>query len=284
MATFYNQATLTVGDTVTNSNIATGQLQEVLSATKTAVQEIYRVGDDVTYAVSILNSGTTALSGLTLSDDLGTYTVDTLTVTPLTYQTGSVRYYVNGVLQAAPAVTEGPPLQITGITVPAGGNVLILYEALVNTFAPPTVGGTVDNTVTITGGGILTPVTATETVTVQQAADLAVSKTITPAVVTENSRVTYTLTIQNSGNTAVSTTDNAVVNDTFDPVLSDLAVTLDGVALTEGVGYTYNPTTGAFATLPGQVTVPAATYTQDSTTGLWTVTPGVAVLSITGTI
>mgnify|MGYP003317372293 CR=1 FL=1 len=36
MATFYNQATLTVGGTVTNSNIASGELVEVLSVTKTA--------------------------------------------------------------------------------------------------------------------------------------------------------------------------------------------------------------------------------------------------------
>mgnify|MGYP002516954744 CR=1 FL=1 len=46
MATFYNQATLTVGGTVTNSNIASGELVEVLSVTKTAVRDTYQVGED----------------------------------------------------------------------------------------------------------------------------------------------------------------------------------------------------------------------------------------------
>lgn len=283
MATFYNQATLRYNNTVTNSNIASGELVEVLSVTKTAVRDTYQVGEDITYAVSILNSGTAPLNGLTVTDDLGAYTVDTATVTPLTYAEGSVRYYVNGVLQPAPAVTAGPPLQVSGISVPAGGNALVLYEAQVNGFAPPTVDGAVENTATV-GGTDITPVTATETVTARQAALLAVNKAIAPAVVTDNSRVTYTLTLQNTGNTAVDATDNATITDTFDPILTDLAVSFNGTALTEGVDYTYDETTGAFATLPGVITVPAAAYAQDPTTGQWTVTPGVSTLTIVGTI
>ena len=283
MATFYNQATLRYNNTVTNSNIASGELVEVLAVTKTAVRDTYLVGEDITYAVSILNSGTTPLSGLTVTDDLGAYTVDTATVTPLTYAEGSVRYYVNGVLQAAPAVVAGPPLQISGITVPAGGNAILLYEAQVNEFAPPLVGGTVDNEVTVSGAGV-TPITATETVTARDVAQLAVNKSITPAVVTDNSRVTYTLTLQNTGNTAVIATDNATITDTFDPILTDLVVTFNGAVLTAGTDYTYDDTTGAFATLPGVITVPAATYAQDPATGEWTVTPGTSVLTIVGTI
>ena len=283
MATFFNQATLRYNNTVTNSNIASGELVEVLSATKTAVRDTYLVGEDITYAVSILNSGTVPFTGLTVTDDLGAYTVGTTTVTPLTYGEGSVRYYVNGVLQPAPAVVAGPPLQVSGISVPAGGNALILYEAQVNAYAPPTVDGEVVNTVTVSGGGI-TPITATETVTARDAAALAVNKSITPAVVTDNSRVTYTLTLQNTGNTAVDATEDAVITDTFDPILTDLVVSFNGTALTEGTDYTYDETTGAFATLPGVIAVPAATYAQDPTTGEWTVTPGTSVLTIVGTI
>ena len=282
MATFFNQATLRYNNTVTNSNIASGELVEVLSVTKTAVRDTYQVGEDITYAVSILNSGTVPFAGLTVTDDLGAYTVGTTTVTPLTYGEGSVRYYVNGVLQAAPAVVAGPPLQISGISVPAGGNALILYEAQVNAFAPPVVGGEVVNEVTLSGG--ITPVTATETVTARDAAALAVNKSITPAVVTDNSRVTYTLTLQNTGNTAVEATEDAVITDTFDPILTDLVVSFNGTALTEGTDYTYDETTGAFATLPGVIAVPAATYVQDPTTGEWTVTPGTSILTIVGTI
>ena len=283
MATFYNQATLRYNNTVTNSNIASGELVEVLSVTKTAVLDTYQIGETVTYAVSVLNSGTVPFSGLTVTDDLGAYTVGATTVTPLTYVVGSVQYYVNGVLQPAPAVTAGPPLQVSGITVPAGGNALILYEAQVNEFAPPVVEGTVVNTVTVAGAGV-TAVTADETVTARQTAQLAVNKSISPAVVTDNSRVTYTLALQNTGNTAVEATDDAVITDNFDPILTDLAVSFNGVALTQGVDYTYDEATGAFATLPGAISVPAATYVQDPTTGVWTVTPGVSTLTIVGTI
>ena len=74
-----------------------------------------------------------------------------------------------------------------------------------------------------------------------------------------------------------------VLTDTFDPVLNPITVTYEGAAWTEGVNYTYNTATGAFATLPGQITVPAATYTQNPD-GSYTVTPGSAVLTVTGTV
>ena len=55
-------------------------------------------------------------------------------------------------------------------------------------------------------------------------------------------------------------------------------------AAEEAPDYTYDETTGAFATTVGTVTVPAATYTQDPVTGAYSVTPGIATLSVTGTI
>jgi len=284
MALFTNQATLTYNDVVTNSNVATGELLEVLSAVKTAVQDTYRVGDEVTYVVSLLNSGPSAVTGLTLTDDLGGYQQAGVTRYPLTYVEGSVLYYVNGVLQPAPTVTAGPPLTIGGLSVPAGGNAVVVYAASVNRFAPQGVADTIVNTVTVTGGGLSSPITATETVTAAETADLTITKGISPAVVTENSRVTYTFTIQNYGNTPAIATDNAAISDLFDPILTDLAVTYNGTTWTEPANYSYDETTGLFTTVPGQITVPAATYTQDPSTGLWTVTPGVSVLTVVGTI
>ena len=48
MATFYNQATLSYNGNTTTSNITTGELVEVLSATKTAVQTEYQQDDTPT--------------------------------------------------------------------------------------------------------------------------------------------------------------------------------------------------------------------------------------------
>lgn len=71
MARFTNQAQLRYGNSVANSNIAVGEILEVLSATKTAVGNSYKQDDSITYVVSIVNSGTTPITGLTLTDNLG---------------------------------------------------------------------------------------------------------------------------------------------------------------------------------------------------------------------
>jgi uncharacterized repeat protein (TIGR01451 family) len=238
----------------------------------------------VTYVVTLRNTGNAALTGLTVTDDLGSYNFGGTTVYPLTYEAGSVALFTNGVPQAAPTVTAGPPLVISDIIVPAGGDVVIVYQAVANTFADPAVGGSIDNTFTVTGDGLSAPITATETVVANAEPVLSVTKSITPAQVVDNDRVTYTFVIQNSGNQAVVATDNAAITDTFDPILTALTVTFNGVTWTQGVQYNYNETTGLFTTVPGQILVPAATYAQDPVTGAYTATPGIATLIVTGII
>ena len=284
MAIFSNQATLTYNGGSTNSNIAYGEILDVLTATKTAIEGTYTPGELVTYVVTLRNTGGTALTGVTVTDDLGGYVFEGNTVYPLTYEDGSATVFVNGVPQAAPAVTAGPPLAVSGLNIPAGGDLVLVYQARANQFADPAADGTIVNTVTVTGDGITTPITATETVTAASAPELTISKAISPTQVVDNDRVTYTFVIQNTGNEAVVATDNAVITDTFDPILTDLVVTYDGATWTEGVQYTYDAATGLFATLPGAITVPAATYTQDPVTGAYTLTPGIATLTVTGTI
>ena len=261
MATFTNQATLTYNGTTTASNIVTGEILEVLSAQKNAVVDAYTAGDDITYVISILNTGQAPLTGLTLTDDLGAYTFGAQTLTPLTYANGSIRYYVNGVLQPAPTVTAQAPLTVTGLNVPAGGNAMLLYEANTNQYAPRTAGARINNTATISGAGVTNPVTAAEAVTAAERAALTINKAVSPRVVTENGALTYTFTIQNSGNTAVTPADNATVSDRFNPILSNLAVSLNGTPLTAATDYNYDQATGQFTLTPGRVTVPAATYT-----------------------
>ena len=284
MAIFSNQATLTYNGNTTSSNIAYGEILDVLTAAKTAVEGAYTPGDDVTYVVNLRNTGTTALTGLTLTDDLGGYTFGTGTVYPLTYVTDTTRLIINGVVQATPTVTAGPPLTITGINIPAGGDAVIVYQALANSFADPDVTGTITNTVTLTGVGLAAPIVATATIGTDTEPNVAITKSISPTQVIDNDRVTYTFVIQNTGNTPVEVSDNAAITDTFDPILTNLTVTYNGIAWTPGNQYTYNQATGLFATTAGQITVPAATYTQDPVTGAYTVTPGTATLTVEGTI
>ena len=284
MAIFSNQATLTYNGNTTNSNIAYGEILDVLAATKTAVEGSYTPGELVTYVVTLRNTGNTALTALTVTDDLGAYQFGAETVYPLTYEAGSATVFVNGVPQAAPTVSAGPPLVVSGLSIPADGDLVLVYQARANAFADPAAGGTIVNTITVTGDGLNNPVTATEIVTGSTGADLSITKSIFPAQVVDNDRVTYTFVIRNSGNEAVVATDDAIITDTFDPILTALVVTYNGVPWTEGVQYTYDEATGLFTTLPGAITVPAADFTQDPATGEYTVAPGVATLVVTGTI
>ncbi len=281
MPLFTNQASLSYNDTVTNSNIVTGNLIEALTATKNAVVDTYTRGDSVTYVVTVVNSGTTAYNGLTLTDNLGAYTSGTNTLVPLTYVNGSLLYYLNGVLQPTPSVTAGNELTVSGINIAPGGTALFVYQAEANGFAPLGTGASITNVVTVSGETVTDNVTATETVTPESSAELSISKAICPAVVSENGQLTYTFVIQNTGNTGTVATDNLVVTDTFDPVLRNITVTYNDTVLTPGTDYTY--VNGTFTTVNGVISVPAATYTQDSD-GTWVINPGVSVITVTGTV
>ena len=76
-------ATLTYTGGTVDSNIVTGELREVLTVVKTAVNKSYELGGRVTYVISLSNSGTVALTGLTLTDDLGGYAFGGTTLYPL---------------------------------------------------------------------------------------------------------------------------------------------------------------------------------------------------------
>ena len=57
------------GRSIANSNIAVGEILEVLSAAKEAVRNTYRQNDTITYVISIVNAGTLAYTGLTITDN-----------------------------------------------------------------------------------------------------------------------------------------------------------------------------------------------------------------------
>ncbi len=284
MATVFNQASLTFGGVVTNSNTTQNEVVAALTLTKTAASSDYAAGDGITYVISLVNTGATEYTDLTLTDDLGRFTNAVAgELVPLTYVDGSVLYYVDGTLQTAPTVaTDTGELVISGINVPVGGNATVIYEARVNGFAP--LGSAASITNTVTAGGTTCALSGSATVGTRDTANLSIAKSVSPAVVNCSGEVTYTILIQNTGNTAVDATGDLIISDVFNPILTGLTATLDGTPLVENTGYSYDAATGAFATLPGTVTVPAATFTRDPVTGLVSTTPGVATLTITGTV
>ena len=285
MATFYNKATLSFGGRVTNSNITEGEVLNRVTMSKVAVTTNYGPGDNIIYAVTLVNNDATDKINVTLTDDLGKYTpAGGPEVVPLTYVAGSIIYYQNGVLQPAPTVTAGPPLVISGITIPAGGNATILYEVVANEYAPLDANASITNTVSAGGCDICDGMSATANIPTRDEPLLTIAKSVCPEVLSCGDTVTYTFIIQNTGNTDVEATDNLIVTDNFTPALCNIIVTINGETVELNVAYTYDEETGAFATLDGALPVPAATFTRDPITGIITTTPGVTVLTVTGKI
>ncbi len=283
MATFTNQATLSYNGNTVNSNTVTGNIVEVLAVTKTALTNTYSQNKEITYVISLTNSGALPLTGVTITDNLGLYDDAGTSRIPLDYITDSAVYFQNGVVQNTLVVTEVPTLTFSGITIPAGGNAIIIYKTRINGFAPLDAQNSITNVVSATATGITTPATDSETITSTSEPVLSITKLLTPVNITENGEITYTFTIQNTGNTPADASDNIEILDTFDPILSGIAVSVNGTAL-PATSYSYNESTGEFSTNPGVITVPAATFVQDPTTGIITTNPGVTIVTVTGTI
>lgn len=282
MAAFTNQATLSYNGLTAVSNTVTGEILGAVSVAKTAVSQSYSAGGSMTYIISILNTGETALEGLTVTDDLGAYTAKAGELTPLSFVAGSAELFINGVRQEPPAAAEVSPLTFTGLTVPAGGNAVLVYEAEVNRFAPLETGSSITNTATAgTAGG--TAVSASAEVPVSEGPELSISKALSPASVTENGSVCYTFVIENTGNAPAGEEEELIFRDVFSPALSGVTAELDGEPLSLAADYTYDEAGGEFATLPGALTVPAAGFVtaEDGSVG---VEPGRTTLTITGTL
>ena len=285
MATFTNQATLSYNNTVTRSNIVTGELVDILAVAKTAVTDTYGCDTCVTYTVSIVNSGAAAFAGLTVTDDLGAYAFGEGTVTPLEYRAGSLKYYVNGLLQTTPTVTAGPPMTVTGISVPAGGNALLVYQVHTNDYAPRAVEDSIVNRATVTGEGLPAAVTAAATINAASEPCLSISKALTPASVPQNGAAH--LYVPDRELRQRSRGRNGC-GDRL-PTCSTRFCRISPSPSTEphGLPGRITPMTrppAVSATVAGKVTVPAATYTQDAATGVWTTAPGSSTLTVTGTL
>ncbi len=264
------------------SNVATTLLNEPLAVSKVSLETGYRLGDDITYVVTVTNGGTSTLTGVTLVDNLGTYTTAGGTATPLTY-VGPALYFVDGVSAGNITPTVGADgISFTPLTLGAGSTAQVIYKAAVNDRAPLATDGEIINTVTATATGINTPVSDDNTITVEDYADVTINKSMTPATVSDGDLLTYTFVISNFGNSEAT---DIVLTDDFDPAPENITVQVNGAAVAT-TDYTYQD---GVLTLPGtgattQLTLPPATVTQDPATGVVTVTPSTLTVTVTGTI
>ncbi len=126
------------------SNVAATTLADACSVTvtKTPLSATFRNGDYVSYVLRIENTGSAALSGVTVTDDLS--------AGELVYLTDSLRVYIDSNLVAVTPTTVGTSLSFTlPVNIASGEAVIAVYTARVTS-----ANGTVTNTATVAGTGV----------------------------------------------------------------------------------------------------------------------------------
>lgn len=298
MATpFTNKAIISYNGVNSVSNTVSGEINDVLSINKTAVYNKYVRGDTVTFTVSLINLSNQAFTDLTITDDLGAYSftptgaTTPITLRPLTYKTGSVSWFVDGVPQTTAltvTIATNGNLVISGVDVTAQGVgtgiTHVMYSAIINENAPIGTAAElkIENTVAASGTGITGDLKAKEEIFPEQKLDVTIEKGVSPTSVPENGTLTYTLTISNYGARASTVDDDVILTDTFIPYLANIDVKLDGITWPD-TNYNYG-TDGKFVTVTDALTLNAATITQNTTTGVWEITPSKRVLTISGKV
>ncbi len=263
------------------SNVATAVIGSQLEIEKTALTESYRLGQDVTYVITVSNNSTVASQDLVITDNLGSYDFNGVELTPLTYL-GPAQLFINGAFDSLITPTEtDAEIAFSIDELPAGGNLQIIYRARVNAFASEGENSTIVNTASVEGGCICCGDAASDsaTITVEDFADVRIVKTVCPNPVICGEDVAFVIEIQNYGN--IPATD-VVLTDTFMPPLEDITVTLNGVAVPEA-NYDY---VGGVLTLPNgngnEITVPAAEFVRNEQTNEFSAVPGRVIITIKG--
>lgn len=251
MATILNNSATLTYNSGENTGFAASNVvsTNLLDSNSVAVEkytanESWRPGENITYFVTVTNTGTQPLENVTITDNLGGETD-----TPMFYVQGSAR------IIAGTQVTEVTPSDTNPLVIPVADTLLpdesvtVLYIAKVNA----TIGDEVEsitNTAEAQGEGTgcgSGAVTDESSVTIprEDFAQVDILKAVDKAVISCGDTLTYTFTIENSGNIEAT---NVVITDTLPEEFTITAVRSE----TNGIVTVYDPsdyTVGADNTL-----------------------------------
>lgn len=269
------------------SNAITGEIVDSLSLQKMIINPNYCLYENMTYVITVTNSSDAAYTNLIVTDNLGSYTYGSITVTPLDFIPNTSYISINGG-DLTPISTSQTTENSISFTIPnlaIGATARIFFTARANEKAELESGSTIINTSSLSQAGSteIENITATATATVSDCPQLEIAKGLSPESLVSGGPVTYTFTVSNYGNTEAT---NIQISDEFPTGAAPSSintVTVNGAPYTD---FTY---TDSVLSIPGEgsvqtLSLPAATYTRDTNTGVVTANPSVMTIVVNGTV
>ena len=257
------------------SNVVTTNLLDSYSiiAQKDSANSSFRAGENITYLVTVTNTGTQPLYNVQISDDLA--------AGQLTYLAGSALVIDGSTTVAITPVSTAPLVLIAADVLNSGESVTVLYVARVAASIPDSV-LTLTNTANVQANegsaeGAVIEVVPAPTVTLNRAdyAQVEVVKSVDKAVISSGDTLTYTFTLENTGN--IPATD-VVITDALPTGFVITSITSQtGSVITVFNESDYTVDASNILTLPTSdvsITVPAATEAG----------AGVTVVTVVGTV
>lgn len=250
-----------------------------LTATKTALNNTFRPGNSVTYTLLIKNDGRGDVYNLNVTDNLGS----DLSSKPLNFSDAAL--YINNVkVDVTPVIN---PDNSVSFQIPSpfmsGDTAMIIYDSIVNPDLQPGVNSITNTANIIANGGsasgsiVTVNPSPSATINVENYAQLNISKQTDKDTITAGESLTYTFTINNSGNQQAN---NIVLNDTLPQnfAINQVTSTTNGITTTYAPGqYNLDASTNTI-TLPNnsgpEIIVPPAINSN----------PGTTVIQITGIV
>lgn len=195
------------------SNVVSTNLRDSYSITveKFTANDSFRPSENITYLVTVTNTGTQPVYSVEITDDLGTGAG-----TPLVYVENSARIIEDGGVVAVTPDSVNPLTIPLATALQSGESVTVLYVAQVSGAL-----GDVDeitNTVSAVArqgsseGVIVESEPDSVTITREDFAQVEITKSVDKDVISSGDTLTYTFELENSGNIPAT---NVVITDTL---------------------------------------------------------------------